>query len=88
MKYYCIKIVPYVEYYKKQIDYYNWTAYEIITNELALILPTFPKQGRQKRGTITSLVKGFIDLAYEGTSSFFTQQMTKGFTESSSGYGK
>ena len=43
----CIKIAPYCNYYKK--DYYNWIAYEIITNGLALILPTFPKQERQER---------------------------------------
>ena len=49
MKNYCIKIAPYVDYYKKQIDYYNQTAYEIKTNELALILPTYPKQERQER---------------------------------------
>ena len=48
MKNYCVKIAPYVDCYKKQIHYYNWTAYEIITTELALILPTFPKQERQK----------------------------------------
>ena len=44
MKNYCAKIAPYTDYYNKQIDYYNWTAYEIITNELALILPTFPNR--------------------------------------------
>ena len=60
MKNYCVKIAPYVDYYQKQIDYYNWTAYEIITNELALILPTFPKQKRQKRGIITSLITGLL----------------------------
>ena len=70
MKNYCIEIAPYVDYYKKQIDYYNWTAYELITNELALILPTFSKEERQKRDIITSLVTGFISLAYEGISSF------------------
>ena len=48
MKNYCVKIAPYVYYYKKQIDYYNQTAYEIKTNELALILPTFSKQERQR----------------------------------------
>ena len=37
MKIYCVKMAPYVDYYKKQIDGYNWTAYEIMTNELALI---------------------------------------------------
>ena len=49
MRNYCIKITPYVDYYKKQIDYYNWMAYEIITNELALILPTFSKQETKER---------------------------------------
>ena len=33
IKNYCVKIAPYIDYYKKQIDYYNWTAYEVITNE-------------------------------------------------------
>ena len=37
MKNYCFRIAPYVEYYKKQTDYYNWMTYEIITDELALI---------------------------------------------------
>ena len=55
MNNYCTSIVPYVDYYKKQTDYYNRTAYNILTNELALILPSFPKQERQKRGIITSL---------------------------------
>ena len=62
IKIYFVKISPYVYYYKKQIDYYNWTAYEIITNELALILPTFSKQETQKRGIVTSLITGFIGL--------------------------
>ena len=70
MKNYCIKIAPYVDYYQKQLDYYNQMAYEIITNELALILPTFPKEERQKKGIVTSLIIGFIGLAYEGISSF------------------
>ena len=71
---YCVKIAPYLDYYKKQINYYNWTAYKIITNELALILPAFPKQ---KRGIITSLITGFISLAYEGISSFLHYQGQK-----------
>ena len=67
MNNYHIKIAPCVDHYKKQIDYYNWTAYETITNELVLILPIFPKQ---KGGIITSPITGFIGLAYEGLSSF------------------
>ena len=39
----CVKIAPHIDYHKKQIDYYSWTAYKIITYELALILPTFSK---------------------------------------------
>ena len=44
IKEYCIKISLHIAYYKKQIAYYNWTVYEILTNELALILPTLSKQ--------------------------------------------
>ena len=77
MKNYFIKITPYVDYYKKQIDYYNRMTYEIITNELALILPTFPKQERQMRGIITSLVTGFISLGHEGISSFLHYKKQK-----------
>ena len=49
MKIYCVKIALHTDYYKKQIDYYNWTAHEIITNELALILPTLSKQEEKER---------------------------------------
>ena len=52
IKTYCIKIAPYIEYYKKQIEYYNQTATDILTNEIALILTTFNKNERHKRGII------------------------------------
>ena len=74
---YCIKIAMHIAFYKKKLDYYNWTAYEIITKELALILPTISKQERQKRGIITSLITGFISLAYEGISSFLHYKRQK-----------
>ena len=77
VKCYCIKIAPHIEYYRKQIAYYNQTAADILTNELALILPTFPTQDRQKRGIITSLITGFIGLAYEGISSFLHHKRQK-----------
>ena len=64
-------------YYKKQIEYYNWTTYEILTNELALILPTFSMKEGQKRGIITSLITGFIGFAYEGISSFLHYKRQK-----------
>ena len=67
---YCGKIVPCVIFYKKQIAYYNCKAYEMLTNEIGLILATFPKDKRHKRGTIGSLISDFIGLAYKGISSF------------------
>ena len=48
VKEYCVKIAWHIAYYKKQIEYYNQTAYELLTNELALILPTFSKQGGKR----------------------------------------
>ena len=77
IKCYCIKIAPQIEYYRKQITYYNQTAADILTNELALILPTFPTQNREKRGIITSLITGFIGLVYEGISSFLHHKRQK-----------
>ena len=79
IKCYCVKIAPHIDYYRKQIAYYNQMATDILTNELALMLPTFTRQNRQKRGIITSLISGFIGLAYEGISSFLHHK-TESFT--------
>ena len=38
---YCQKIVPFVKFYERQIAYYIYTAYDIMTNEIGLILPIF-----------------------------------------------
>ena len=59
---YCKKIVPYVNLYKKQIDYYNHTTYEILTKEKYLIPPMFPKDKTHKRVIIKLLITGFISL--------------------------
>ena len=71
---YCLKIVSYVEFYKKQISYYNHTTYEILTNEIGLILPTYPKYWRHKGGIFASVLGGIVSnvigLACEGISSF------------------
>ena len=48
VKCYCVKIAPHINYYRKQIAYYNQMATDILTNELALILPTFPKQDSKR----------------------------------------
>ena len=71
LKTYCNKIKPFVSYYRKLINSYNKTAYNILENE---IKPLLPQISRQKHGIITTLVSGFIGLAYEGISSFLQQK--------------
>ena len=74
----CRRIAPYVKFYKQQIDYYNQMAYNILQNEIGLILPSF--NNRKKRflttilGTIASKV---IGLAFEGISSFLHHKRHK-----------
>ena len=66
---FCEKIVPFIDYYKKQIFSYNHTAHTILMNEISLILLNFSKDRKEKTGIIASLVTSFIGLAYEGISS-------------------
>ena len=67
-KTYCNIIKPFVSYYNKLIQPYNKTTHNILENEIKLLLPQVSK--RQKCGIVTTLVSGFIGLAYEGISSF------------------
>ena len=46
-------------------------------NEISLILPNLPNEGKEKRGIITSLITAFIGLAYEGISSFLHNRRHK-----------
>ena len=78
----CLRIVPYIDFYKRQITYYNLTAYRILTKDIGLILPTFPTEKRPKRGAILASVLGgitstVIGLAYEGISSFLHHKRHK-----------
>ena len=68
LKTYCNKIKPFDSHYNKLIQSYNKTAYNIVENEIKLVLPQVSQ--RQKCGIITTLVSSFIGLAYEGISSF------------------
>ena len=63
LKAYCNKIKPFVSHYSNLIKSYNNTVYGILENK---IKPLFPKMPRQKCGIVTTLVSGFIGLAYEG----------------------
>ena len=73
-------IAPYVKFYRQQIDYYNWTAYNILQNEIGLILPCFNNNNRKKRFLTTSLgtiASKVIGLAFEGISSFLHHKRHK-----------
>ena len=71
LKAYCNKINPFVSHYTNLIKSYNATVYNILENE---IKPLLPRLSRQKCGIITTLVSGFIGLAYEGISGFLQQK--------------
>ena len=76
----CQRIVPYIRLYQKQVHYYNQTAYNILQNEINLILPTLNEPNKKKRflsavlGTVTSKI---IGLAFEGISSFLHHKRHK-----------
>ena len=71
----CLRIALYIDFYKRQIAYYNITAYRIMTKDIGLILPTYPTEKRPKQGDIPASVLGgisssVIGMAYEVISSF------------------
>ena len=73
----CKKIVSFIDFYMKQIDDYNQIAHDILTKDISLILPNFPKNGKENRNIIALLVTGFIGLAYEGISSYLHNKRQK-----------
>ena len=70
---YCNKLKPFISYYSKLIKSYNSTVYDLLENEIKPLLPNKP---RQKCGLVTTLVSGFIGLAYEGYPVFFRENGT------------
>ena len=71
LKTYCNKIKPFVSHYSRLIKSYNATVYNILTNEIRPLLPHISKQ---KCHIISTLVSGFIGLAYEEISSFLQRK--------------
>ena len=57
-------------FYKMQIKSCNATAHNILKNEVHLILSKFYENQKSKRGIFSTLISGFIGLAFEGISSF------------------
>ena len=70
-----MKIMLYAQLYQRQIQYYNQTAYDTLTNDIGKILPKFLTNNRQKCGAILASILGsvaskVIGLACDGISSF------------------
>ena len=74
LKTYCNKLKPFVSYYSKLIKSYNSTVYDLLENKIKLLLPNKLRPLRHKCGLVTTLVSGFIGLAYEGISSFLQRK--------------
>ena len=50
IKDFCKEIIPFIDYYKRQIDYYYYcTAQDILTKEISLITAKFSKKIEKKR---------------------------------------
>ena len=45
---YCMKIAPYTQLYQRQIQYYNQTAYDTLTDDIGKIMPKFLTDNRHK----------------------------------------
>ena len=76
----CQRIVPYVRLYQKQVQYYNQTAYNILQNEISLILPTLKEPNRKKRflsAVLETVASNIIGLVFEGISSFLHHKRHK-----------
>ena len=52
-------------------------VYNIFMKEFPLILQTFKKNKREKKGIFITLAKGFIWLAYEGISTYLHNKRQK-----------
>ena len=65
-----------MEFYKLQIKDHNSTTHHILKNEVDLILPRCPK-GQKNRRNFSTMITGFIGLAFEGISSFLHNRRHK-----------
>ena len=71
LKTYFNKIKPFVLHFFNLMKSYNNSVYSTLENE---IKPFLPQISRLKCGIVTTLVSGFIGLAYEGISSFLQRK--------------
>ena len=57
---YCMKIAPYAQLQQRQIQYYNQTAYDTLTDNICKILPKFLTDNRHKQGAILASILGSV----------------------------
>ena len=62
IKNFCKKIILFIDFNKKQIEYYNQAAHNILTKEISLILPNYPKDRKEKYFFFTSIWIHWIGL--------------------------
>ena len=74
---YCVKLIPYMAFYKMQIYAHNKTANHILKNVVHLTLPKFPEGRKSKRGIFSAIISGFVGLAFEGISCFLHNRRHK-----------
>ena len=60
-----------------QINVCNKTAHNISKNDVDLILPNFSEGRKSKRGIFSTIISGFVGLAFEGISSFLHNRRHK-----------
>ena len=82
-KVYCKNIITYMYLYKHQVEYYEKMVYNILKKDIGLILPKFENKETnvhskcQNRQIISALLNGFIELVFEGISSFLQYKQEK-----------
>ena len=64
-------------FYKMQINTCNKTAHHILKNEVDLILLKFPEGRKSKREIFSTIISGFVGLAFDGISSFLHNRRHK-----------
>ena len=80
---YCRNLIPYMYLYKHQVEYYEKTVYNILEKDIGMILPKFDStesstlSKQPKRQILSSIISGFIGLAFEGISSYLQHKRQK-----------
>ena len=82
-KTYCRNLIPYMYLYKHQVEYYEKKVYNILEKDIGMILPKFGStessmfSKQPKRQILSTIISGFIGLAFEGMSSYLQHKRQK-----------